>query len=196
MYLIIHKLQCFDEPLGFIILSLTHLLEVADPVQPPGSHIGSEAVGVLSSEHSQTASVRPIHPRLLYRYSVLVSAADPEHQAGRTRESESSSLSKCIIGSSFMKGSSSNLTATPIFCAWILTFSVKNIWNERGLEVKQTSPQVWAPALMAWCFCSAVSWNFSHQPSACRSTLSSDWSRTGVRSANHRLDPWFQVPLL
>lgn len=44
-------------PYWLYFLSVSHLLEVADPVQPPGSHVSSEAVGRLCREHSQRASV-------------------------------------------------------------------------------------------------------------------------------------------
>lgn len=63
-------------------------------------------------------------------------------------------------------------------------------------KVTHTSPQVRAPALTGWWFCSAGWCNFSHQLPACRSTPSSDWSSISFHSTNHRLDPWFQVPLL
>lgn len=64
-------------------LELTHLLEVADPEQPPGGHVGGEAVSGLSGEHSQGTSFRAVHPRLLYGGSVPAAATDPEHQAER-----------------------------------------------------------------------------------------------------------------
>lgn len=61
----------------------SHLLEVADPEEPPGGHVSCEAVGSLSREHSQRTSFWPIHPRLLDRHSVLVAFVDPKQQAGR-----------------------------------------------------------------------------------------------------------------
>lgn len=45
-----------------VFLSVAHLLEVTDPVQPSGSHVSREAVSRLSSEDRHGASFRPIHP--------------------------------------------------------------------------------------------------------------------------------------
>lgn len=42
-----------------------HPLETVDPVQPAGGYVSGQAVGLLSGEDSQGASVRAVHPRPL-----------------------------------------------------------------------------------------------------------------------------------
>lgn len=82
--------------LNLVSLYLTHLLEVADPIQPPGSHICSEAVSRLSSEDRYRAHLFAVHPRLLYCHPVTWTSIDPEHHT-RRRRTEHLNEHQCVL---------------------------------------------------------------------------------------------------
>lgn len=85
-------------------LPSTNLLGVADPVEPPGGHVSSEAVGRLSREHGQRAPLRRVHPRLLQGHPLTVAGTDPEHQAARQRGGKLNKLIITSLGSSTIDG--------------------------------------------------------------------------------------------